>query len=153
MPKNTPRCKVYIYMRMWTGLMFSHIYVRVNYCQQWQKKEKKHDKFESRWHCKVSTKQYKRMCGMGIMDRIGMGKCWKNLQLRTEFANVDIDGGDWEEIFTNGPFSAFFNDFEIFIWPFLNILHRLWWGHFSSEWDYGAWPLAFPFTDWDGVVK
>ena len=32
---------------------------------------------------------------------------------------------DWEEIFANGPFSAFFNDFEIFYGPFLIILHRL----------------------------
>ena len=34
---------------------------------------------------------------------------------------------DWEEIFANGPFSAFFNDFEIFYGPFLIILHTLWW--------------------------
>ena len=32
---------------------------------------------------------------------------------------------DWEEIFDYGPFSAFFNDFEIFNGPFLNILHTL----------------------------
>ena len=32
---------------------------------------------------------------------------------------------DWEEIFDNGPFSAFFNDFEIFNGPFLITLHRL----------------------------
>ena len=34
---------------------------------------------------------------------------------------------DWEEIFANGPFSVFFNDFEIFYGPFLIILHILWW--------------------------
>ena len=32
---------------------------------------------------------------------------------------------DLEEIFANGPFSAFFNDFEIFNGQFLNILHTL----------------------------
>ena len=26
-------------------------------------------------------------------------------------------------------------------------------GHFLSEWDYGAWPLAFPITDGDSVSE
>ena len=34
---------------------------------------------------------------------------------------------DWEEIFANGPFSAFFNEFEIFNGPFIIFLHNLWW--------------------------
>ena len=51
---------------------------------------------------------------------------------------------DWEEIFANGPFSAFFNDFDNFNEPFLIILHGLLWAIF--QWDYGAWPLAFPIT-------
>ena len=38
---------------------------------------------------------------------------------------------DWEEIFDNGPFSAFFNDFDIFKGPFLIILHSAWWAIFQ----------------------
>ena len=36
-----------------------------------------------------------------------------------------LQSSDWEEIFANGPFSAFLNDFEIFNGPFVNILHTL----------------------------
>ena len=38
---------------------------------------------------------------------------------------VNRNGSDWEEIFANGPFSAFFDDFEMFNGPFLDFLHRL----------------------------
>ena len=37
---------------------------------------------------------------------------------------------DWEDIFAIGPYSAFFNDFEIFNGPFLIILHGLRWAIF-----------------------
>ena len=53
------------------------------------------------------------------------------LSVRQKNFNIDHNfftlTSDWEEIFANGPFSAFFNDFEIFYGPFLIILHRLWW--------------------------
>ena len=51
-------------------------------------------------------------------------------------------GSDWEEIFANGPFSAFFfNDFEIFNGPFLIILHRLLWAIFQVNGTMAHGPL------------
>ena len=41
----------------------------------------------------------------------------------------------------NGPFSAFFNDFEIFNGPFLNILHRLLWAIFQVNGTMAHGPL------------
>ena len=48
---------------------------------------------------------------------------------------------DWEENFANGPFSAFFNDFEIFNGPFLIILHRLRWAIFKINGTMAHGPL------------
>ena len=48
---------------------------------------------------------------------------------------------DWEEIFANGPFSAFFNDFDIFNGPFLIILHGLLWAIFQVNWTMVHGPL------------
>ena len=42
-----------------------------------------------------------------------------------ERVNIERGSSDLEEIFADGPFSAFFNDFEILYGPFLIILHRL----------------------------
>ena len=41
----------------------------------------------------------------------------------------------------NGPFSAFFNDFEIFNGPFLIILHRLLWAIFQVNGTMAHGPL------------
>ena len=48
---------------------------------------------------------------------------------------------DWEEIFANGPFSAFFNYFEIFNGPFLIILNRLRWAIFEDNGTMAHGPL------------
>ena len=42
----------------------------------------------------------------------------------------------------NGPFSAFFNDLEIFNGPFLIIIHRLLWAIFqvNGTMAHGPWP-------------
>ena len=48
---------------------------------------------------------------------------------------------DREEVFANGPFSAFFNDFEIFNGPFLIILHRLLWAIFQLNGTMAHGPL------------
>ena len=42
---------------------------------------------------------------------------------------------------TNGPFSAFFNDFEIFNGPFLIILQRLLWAIFQVNGTMAHGPL------------
>ena len=55
--------------------------------------------------------------------------------------DVIIICSDWEEIFDNGPFSAFFNDFEIFNGPFLITLHRLWWAIFQVNGTMAHGPL------------
>ena len=48
---------------------------------------------------------------------------------------------DWEEIFANRPFSAFFSDFEILNGPFHIILHRLWWAIFQVNGTMAHGPL------------
>ena len=64
----------------------------------------------------------------------------------TNWQKEDQDGfggiiSGWEEIFANGPISAFFNDFEIFNGPFLIILHRLWWAIFQINGTMAHGPL------------
>ena len=54
---------------------------------------------------------------------------------------TEIWCSDWEEIFANGPFSAFFNDFKNFNGPFYIILKRLWWAIFQVNGTMAHGPL------------
>ena len=67
--------------------------------------------------------------------------CIQRCFVQVRITVISVYHSDWEEIFGNGPFSAFFNDFEIFNGPFLIILHRLWWAIFQVNGTMAHGPL------------
>ena len=67
--------------------------------------------------------------------------------LSKRYESTDVDRRTWlhavigKRFLTNGPFSAFFDDFEIFNGPFLIILHRLLWAIFQVNGTMAHGPL------------